>query len=173
MTYHPTKFVRGDWSGFNVPKKAFKPFVEGLFDPLTEAEECLIELLRPRSDDYYVIGVSRDEGVEHIDHEIMHGMFATIEPYKEQVFDIVDEVPKEQFENFSRMLDDWGYARAVHVDEFHAYVGADFDWLHEKKADKLKRFGVKLDRETSDALVALREEYFSPLREDWKNLLKD
>ena len=36
---------QNDWSGFNFPSIILKPFREGLFDPLTDEEKALLNIL--------------------------------------------------------------------------------------------------------------------------------
>ena len=50
-----------DWNGFNMPSDALKPFIEGLFDPLTVEEKELVDALRYREGFYYVIGTHDDD----------------------------------------------------------------------------------------------------------------
>src|SRR5580704_15894322 len=46
-----------DWTGFNVPSTALRPFYDGRFDPLSEKEKRLLRLFKGLRKPFYVIGI--------------------------------------------------------------------------------------------------------------------
>jgi hypothetical protein len=132
-----------DWSGFNVPGRVFKPFVQGLFDPLSEAEKELVSLFRLRTDDFYVIGSQKKASV--LEHEICHGLYATVPSYRRAV-DAVLEAHHAELRQVRTMLRMDMYHPSVLQDEVHAYVSSDSGYLArcgvaapEKVKAKLRR----------------------------------
>lgn len=137
-----------DWSGFNIPSYVLDPFIRGLFDPLTEAEQELLYRFRHRSDKHYIIGVGKKEGA--LDHEIAHGLFYTDEDYKREVMWLLSSKNKSLQEVYG-FVKGLMYHEAVWLDEVHAYMSADYNYL-------LKQ-GIDAPESVHKALVVLREKY--------------
>lgn len=85
-----------DWTGFNVPSDALKPFITGLFDPLTPNEQQLINWFKDRTDVFAVIGAQPDGKAQ--EHEICHALWATDPAYRALATDMVKQIPVEMLE---------------------------------------------------------------------------
>src|SRR5438105_13952294 len=59
-----------DWSGFNVPSNALRPFYDGKFDPLLEKEKRLLGLFKRLKGRFYIIGISDTEARATLTHEL-------------------------------------------------------------------------------------------------------
>jgi hypothetical protein len=105
-----------DWSGFNVPSRAFAPFYAGRFDPLLRKERRLLDLFRREREPYYVIGVVSDAD---LDHEIAHALFHTRPVYRREVLAAMRPYDTSAV---ARRLAAMGYHRSVLADEVHAYL---------------------------------------------------
>ena len=137
-----------DWGGYNVPSYVFDPFVKGLFDPLDDDEAEIVDLVRYRTDKFYVIGTYVG-GEESIDHEVCHGLYYTVPKYKEAVDAVLDEWDLSELEEYILGL---GYCQEVLKDECHAYVSADPDYLEEN--------GVIIGKELHNALRRIKKRFF-------------
>jgi hypothetical protein len=111
-TYHV------DWSGFNIPSKVLKPFLEGLFDPLLDEEKNLLELFRYRDDDYYIIGAQNNSVLRH---ELAHALYSHNTKYK-QAIDLYISQNKKFLTKTSKYILDKGYCKEVLNDELQAYI---------------------------------------------------
>jgi hypothetical protein len=107
-----------DWSGFNVPSKAFAPFYEGRFDPLLRKEARLLGLFRHEAAPFYVIGIASDADLEH---ELAHALFFMRPAYRRAVRAAVRGHDTSALE---ARLAAMGYHRGVLADEVHAYLVA-------------------------------------------------
>jgi len=134
-----------DWNGMNIPSYVLKPFLQGLFDPLTEAEQELLDLFKWRTDDFYIIG-SCENGTmvdDSTNHEICHGLYYTVPEYRRAV-----EVILEGF-NLSKLKDwlrDKTYCEEVLLDECHAFIMDDCDWLRDEGIDIPEELETALKR---------------------------
>jgi hypothetical protein len=130
--------------GVNFPDSAVKPFLDGLFDPLTEGEREIVELLRGKRGSFYIIGTYGDAN-NALEHEICHGLYYTDAAYRKAVNATLDGMDKRTKKKALTALAD-GYHKSVLVDELHAYMatgwseffGADFPMPKDVVA-KLKR----------------------------------
>jgi len=111
-TYHK------DWSGFNIPSKVLKPFLQGLFDPLTKEEEELLNLFRYRHDDFFIIG-AQNEAV--LRHELAHALFAHNPKYRYAI-DLYVLKHQKELKKISKYILDKGYCKQVLIDELQAYI---------------------------------------------------
>ena len=115
-----------DWTGFNVPSEALCPFRTGIFDPLTAEEQKLLTMIPDRLEPYYVIGTFGSNSA--LDHEICHGLYFIDDKYR-------NDVNKVILRNMSKLKDlekhllKLGYCEEVIVDECHAYICEDTDYL--------------------------------------------
>jgi hypothetical protein len=123
-----------DWSGFNLPSYVFKPFFDGLFDPLTKEEQILVNMFRHKQGRYYVIGTFEKDPDrrETVNHEICHGLYYTEDEYKEAVDKLIEKHWEELKGLREYLTGTGGYHEDVVVDECHAYVSGneDKDWEH-------------------------------------------
>ena len=70
------------WVGFNFPSKVLLPFKQELFNPLTLQEKELLELLKYRNDNYYIIGAQNNSTLRH---ELSHAMYGYDIEYRELI----------------------------------------------------------------------------------------
>jgi hypothetical protein len=154
------------WGGFNFPDYVLRPFITGLFDPLTTYEQDIVEALRYRTDKFYVIGIADDEdyviGIADdeesaVDHEICHALYYLNDKYHKAVNKALSDY---DMTNFEAMLMSWGYSKDVLKDETHAYISADHAWLMSYKADDLDKFKVPDYRELHKVLRKIKKKYF-------------
>ena len=106
------------WVGFNFPSHVLTPFKEGLFDPLTEEEKTLLDLLKYRNDDYYIIGAQTKSVLRH---ELSHAMYGYSEKYRNEINEFIYE-NSTKFRKIKRYMLDKGYNQDVVNDEIQAYV---------------------------------------------------
>lgn len=106
------------WVGFNFPSSVLIPFKQGLFDPLTQEEKILLDLLKYRNDDYYIIGAQNKSVLRH---ELSHAMYGFSTKYKEEIDQFIyDNAYK--FRKIKKYIVDKGYHKDVVNDEIQAYV---------------------------------------------------
>lgn len=143
FTYYGNGTFSGDWNGFNLPSSSVEPFVKGLFDPLTKEESDIVEMLRYRTDEYYLIGIHGEQS--EIKHEVAHALYKTDKIYFKKVSGYIEAAKKENpsvFKKVEKLLSNWGYAGTVLTDELHAYFGVDYSWMVTEKAKELEKYGV-------------------------------
>lgn len=124
-----------DWDGYNIDSKELEPFYEGKFNPLSSKEVAFLELLRGyRNKRIYIIATYGPDysHSETLKHEIAHGLFATIPDYKKEILKVLDKLPISDIFNLWKFLKDLGYNEESFVDEMHAYVTVDKDWLKKE-----------------------------------------
>ena len=71
-----------DWSGFNVPSTALRPFYDGTFDPLREKERRLLAMFRRIREPFYVIGIASEQDLHH---ELAHALYYMQPEYRKAV----------------------------------------------------------------------------------------
>lgn len=116
-----------DWKGFNFPSRVLEPFRQGLFDPLTNEENNLLNLLKYRHDNFYIIG-AQDEAT--LKHELTHALYTTNNKYKSEIDNVLDKNRKKISKAYSHLLK-MGYTKEVIYDEIQAYTidgDANFIW---------------------------------------------
>lgn len=106
------------WIGFNFPSSVLIPFKQGLFDPLTEQEINLLNLIKYRNDDYYIIGAQTKSVLRH---ELSHAMYGYSSKYKEEIDNFIWE-NSNKFRKIKKYMLDKGYHKNVINDEIQAYV---------------------------------------------------
>lgn len=106
------------WIGFNFPSSVLSPFKSGLFDPLTDQEKTLLDLLKYRNDTYYVIGAQSKTTLRH---ELSHAMYGYSEKYRNEIDTFLHE-NKRKFDKVRKYILDKGYHKEVINDEIQAYV---------------------------------------------------
>ncbi len=139
-----------DWGGFNIPDYVLKPFVQGLFNPLTGAEKEIVELFRYRTDRFYLIGVGEDSEKDSLDHEECHGLYYTCDEYREAVQEILSHY---DLEDLKKYLLNTGYCKEVLLDEVHAYISASRKHLEEKE--------FEVDDDLYKGLRKLKKKFFT------------
>ena len=121
-----------DWSGFNVPGHIVKRFMNGKFDPLRPEEQWLIDELKKLNikGRFYLLGYS-EEDARVKQHEIAHGLFYTNRKYKREVLKALESFDTQNGP-LPNHLRKQGYCEQVLVDEFHAWVLTDGEWLKKE-----------------------------------------
>ena len=105
-----------DWSAFNVPSTALRPFYDGRFDPLLDKEQRLLALFRNTREPFYVIGISDEQDLHH---ELAHALYYMRPDYRRAV---KAAMRKYDTRALVKRLNAMGYHRSVLADEVHAYL---------------------------------------------------
>lgn len=121
-----------DWSGFNFPSKTLKLFYDGSFDPLTQEEKAILDLLRDEVGKFYLIATFQKEDVKH---EMGHALFHVSPKYRKEAKRIVATLDTKPL--FKR-LKEKGYNKVVWIDEVQAY-------LLDPEQYFMDEFGVDMD----------------------------
>lgn len=121
-TYHK------DWEGFNIPSYVLDPFRKGLFDPLTNEENNLLDLLKYRYDNFYIIGA---QNLPVLRHELAHALYANCIKYKIGIDKICLKYKKD-LKKVSKYILDKGYDTSVINDELQAYITDNDDEFIKK-----------------------------------------
>lgn len=111
-TYHH------DWSGFNFPSNVLIPFRQGLFDPLTQEESLLLELLKYRHDNFYIIGAQNKSVLRH---ELSHALYAYSTSYSSAINSLFKS-NKAKMAKAKQYIIEKGYSESVIYDELQAYI---------------------------------------------------
>lgn len=106
------------WIGFNFPSTVLVPFKQGLFDPLTSQEKELLDLLKYRNDNYYIIGAQNNNVLRH---ELSHAMYGFDKKYRDSINNIIKKYRKD-FIKVSKYILKKGYNKSVLNDELQAYI---------------------------------------------------
>jgi hypothetical protein len=110
--YHTT------WIGFNFPSKVLIPFKNGLFDPLTQEEKNLLELVGYRTDNFYIIGAQNNSVLRH---ELSHALYSHNIQYQKEI-DTFIKHNKSKLNKTIKYIKDKGYTDDVLNDEIQAYI---------------------------------------------------
>jgi hypothetical protein len=149
-----------DWGGYNWPSYALDQFVRGMFDPLTSLEQDIVDALKCKQGNYYVIGTYGEEDPGGaIDHEICHALYYVNSKYKQEVDKVLYRYRK-QLEPLKKALLEWGYVDTVLDDECHAYMSADYDWFHKEKKEDIEKYGIKIDRKLHEELRKIKKKHW-------------
>jgi len=125
-TYHQ------DWTGFNFPSSVLVPFRQGLFDPLTTEENNLLDLLRYRYDNFYVIGAQNQSVLRH---ELAHALYSYSIKYKISI-DQLCHKHKKELKKATEYILDKGYDKSVINDELQAYITDNDDEFIKKNVSQ-------------------------------------
>jgi hypothetical protein len=106
------------WVGFNFPSYVLDPFKKGLFDPLTDLEKQLIDLLKYRNDKFYIIGAQNKSVLRH---ELAHTLYDSSEKYRTLINNYIKKHNKK-FNKVFTYLFKKGYCKTVIKDEIQAYI---------------------------------------------------
>ena len=131
-----------DWSGFNIPSHVLDTFRLGLFDPLTEEESRILELIPTRTSQFYIIGTYDGGDKEILEHEICHGLYYTSYEYMSKIFKLLAG-HLEELKPLRKFLIDLGYHESVLIDECQAYICCNEDYL-KKNNISYPNIGKKL-----------------------------
>lgn len=140
-----------DWTGFNFPSKVLEPFRRtGSMTPLSDQESHILEILDGIEEPYYIIAVVEDALNSTLRHEVAHGLWATNPDYKSEAQAQLEGCRLGPICAYLRP----SYHPTVWMDECHAYLSANYEYLREKGV--LKDNSLK---ETSQALNMMLDFY--------------
>lgn len=144
-----------DIDGFNIPCHVFSNFEDGLFNPLTEREKTILDIIKGRPQVYVVIG-THGQDKDHNDtfkHELGHGLYYIQSNYRKKVQSILKKLPKSAKTKMNRYLRNRCYHKDVWTDETHAFLLADLDYLQKCNVFK------KVSPELSNIVQKLEKNY--------------
>jgi hypothetical protein len=130
--YHTT------WIGYNFPSRVLLPFKQGLFDPLTDQENRLLDLFRYRNDNYYIIGAQNNSTLRH---ELSHALYGFDNKYKNEIDNYINKY-KKGFGKIIKHLLEKGYDKSVLNDELQAYVTDNDDEFIRTNLDPVLINGI-------------------------------
>jgi len=107
-------------------------FRSGLFDPLTEQEQKILDLIPARLSKFYIIGTHEDTEDDALEHEICHALYYTNAMYKHDVDTLLNKHIEELVDLKSYLIK-IGYCDEVLTDECHAYISEDSEYLKSEK----------------------------------------
>ncbi|WP_426436024.1 ABC transporter ATP-binding protein [Bradyrhizobium genosp. P] len=107
-----------DWTGFNVPSTALRPFYDGKFDPLSEKEKRLLALFAKLRKAFYVIGIY-GRGETTLQHELAHALYFVDHTYRDRVR---EAIARHNTARLEHKIAEAGYAKHVIPDELQAYL---------------------------------------------------
>lgn len=121
------------WTGFNLPGTILQSFYDGKFIRLSPAEKQILKYFEGQDlSKIYIIGTSGDNGHAALEHETAHGFFFLDERYRAAVTHYVQAFRPGLTELHAK-LKSMGYADSVLVDEAHAYVLCEEEFLAKHK----------------------------------------
>lgn len=126
------------WVGFNFPSSVLVPFKQGLFDPLTDNEKNLLDLLKYRNDKFYIIGAQNKSTLRH---ELCHALYDSNTEYKHKV-DCYIKKHDKQFKKIKKYILDKGYTYQVINDEIQAYITDNDDSFILNNLDPILISGI-------------------------------
>lgn len=125
-----------DWGGFNIPSPILKPFYEGLFNPVSENENKILDAFKDKKDkNFYIIGTFGNQAYL-LRHETAHGLFYTNKDYKREVLNELDKLDTKTRNKIDDILKEMGYHSDVLADESHAYLITPLKTLKKKGLDE-------------------------------------
>jgi hypothetical protein len=126
------------WVGFNFPSCVLNPFKQGLFDPLTENERQLLDLVNYRNDAYYIIGAQTQDVLRH---EVSHALYGYSYKYRIEIDNYIAR-HSGKFEKIKKYILDKGYTEEVINDEIQAYVTDNDDLFIMNNLDPKMIVGI-------------------------------
>lgn len=167
MKWYSLEFGKGaftypkNWGGFNIPSYVVKQVVDlgipdkNLYD--YEMWEVYKQCREQVGDKFYLIGVSKSKkkseskGKDYLDHEIAHGFFYINDQYREEMTQLVEEMPTELVMAMRNFLKKLGYTPEVYTDEIQAYMSttedfADYKYLTSRNTKKLMKARKPFER---------------------------
>jgi len=143
-----------DWGGFNWPDTVSKPFLQGLFDPLTRGEEEVLDVIRNIGHSFYVIATC-SSSEDLLFHELCHATFYLNSDYKNEVLKALKAHEEGIFRaGLQQHLLELGYCEKTLDDELNAYIVASHGYLKEQ--------GIKVPKPARKELSALAKTYVDP-----------
>jgi hypothetical protein len=111
------------WAGFNIPSTVIEQVDNLGIADFNRYDERMLDihchLKTEAGGDYYLIGVSDDET---IDHEVAHGLYSTNLSYRSEMERLIDSLPKRTYRKICDYLTSVDYAESSHRDEIQAYI---------------------------------------------------
>jgi hypothetical protein len=141
-----------EWDGFNIPSEILKPFFEGKFDPLSQEEARFLEIFRDKKEKFYIICTLDDGRIETVKHEFAHALFYTNSEYRRQASEILKHYDVHDIAQY--LLTKLLYHYVVLLDEVHAYILSEMEYLEEQGLD------IKKYEEANRELNEVFEKYF-------------
>lgn len=140
-----------DWGGFNFPGSIVKQFLDGLFDPLTEAEKAVVELFRGRTKPFYVIATfsGNSNFLGFLQHEVAHALYTTDRDYfagVEFILNTYADMLPPLYDSLSKY-----YGENIVRDEVQAYLSTGDGWFDKN--------GLKVDEAFKNALSSHFADY--------------
>ena len=134
-----------DWTGFNIPSESIENCLKEVDDP-NKYDDIMVSIIteiKEREDGkFYLIGVDElDLSSGLLDHEMAHGFYYTDIEYRNNMNDLILDLPVELREKISEVILDLGYNKSVLNDEIQAYMSTGIiDEMDEELNDYTKSF---------------------------------
>jgi hypothetical protein len=146
-----------DWSGFNLPHQALRPFLKGTFGELSPLESIIIEPCRGTKGSCYIIATTQADAGDTLRHEMAHALYHTNSTYREEVERALALV---NLNPIYRCLKGLGYHHERWKDEAHAYIG--------DAAAELELLGINsvYYKDCQKRLLRIYNEH-SPIKHSW------
>lgn len=141
-----------DWCGFNIPSSVLEPFRYGDFDPLTEKEKQLLNVLGNIKGNFYIIGTTDkdDMCLDTLKHEFAHASFNSNLEYKAEVLSHANDYRTGPIKIALRNM---GYHKKVISDEVNAYMLTEPETME-------KSFPIRAGVKIRDILDKVFYKYF-------------
>jgi hypothetical protein len=134
------------WSGFNIPSSIIDQVNDLGIEDRNRYDERMWnlhhQLKAEVGDDYYLIGVSNDDT---IDHEVAHGLWFVNQNYRQEMEQLIDALPPKTYGKICDWLTSIDYAEASHRDEVQAYLATGLGSVKVPKKT-LKQFSATFNR---------------------------
>jgi succinate dehydrogenase flavin-adding protein (antitoxin of CptAB toxin-antitoxin module) len=119
------------FDGFNLPDYVFTPFLNGKFNPLSKNEKSFLNEVKLLTPPFYIIGLSyvKNRFFDIFNHELAHGFFYLNKNYKNEMINLINQLPKNIYKHLTRELLSMGYHKEHIVDEIQAYCQSDDEIL--------------------------------------------
>lgn len=136
-----------DWDGFNIPSKAFTPFLDGKFNPLSDEELYLLAEFKDKKTPFCVIGTSARPSKGTVEHELAHAFFSVYPDYRNRVRNILKQINHYSYSRMrNHLIQIKRYHSSVIEDEIHATLLSqpdDFD-VRRINTEYIHRFRLEL-----------------------------
>lgn len=135
MEYYAREYGDGaftytnDWAGFNVPGETLIEVSEAHLPDLNKYDiqmRALVKSVQEEEGDekFYFIGTCGNDDFEEdtLDHEIAHALYYTSDSYRKIMNDLLNEIPRKNYDTTWNALQEMRYHPATCRDEIHAYA---------------------------------------------------
>jgi hypothetical protein len=142
------------WSGYNIPSHKFYEFYSR-FKDLTSRESKMYNLIDKHSegiDKFYIIATMAGDNLT-ITHEVAHALYYLNPQYKRRADKLVKALDADLHKKLVDRMLEWGYGRAVLVDEVNAYMATS------PASYMRKRFGLSGITKEMKPFTTLLNEY--------------